>query len=326
MVTIAAVEAYSIPRTRIGLDLFQLTIVDSCHHLLMVLRREDLRFQIGPIAVVVQRRLPVVVQAGRVVVVVPVAGGGPGPHGDMHHGIHAKERDLVPFRRPAQEVVVDQRLTGDDEVPGSLGLLHIGKGQAVDAGGSLSVGGLYVNDGDIRVDRRYQHHPVRIAPAVERVVHDDQFTVGNARICLARGFREAPPVDDVRPQRGTRRQERHAHGTGHETQRHLIVGVVLDRQLPGFDRFAEPDAGGREPPAAGIGDLELVHAAGPDQFVDPLAVGMGVEMQAAFFLANDFIHRRHGIAIDGKSADGDVGAVGDESGNGVRQGHQLVVI
>jgi hypothetical protein len=51
---------------------------------------------------------------------------------------------------------------------------------------------------------------------------------------------------------------------------------------------------------------------------------MGVKMQMALSLADNFINRRHGIPINGKSADGDVGAVGDESGNGVRQGHPFV--
>jgi hypothetical protein len=39
--------------------------------------------------------------------------------------------------------------------------------------------------------------------------------------------------------------------------------------MSGFDRLAETDAGGRKSPAAAIGDFELIHAAGPDQFIDP---------------------------------------------------------
>jgi hypothetical protein len=169
-----------------------------------------------------------------------------------------------------------------------------------------------MNDGDVRVDGRHQHHPVGIAPAVEGIVHDHQLAIGHAWISLPHRFRKTPPVGNVRSQRGAGRQEGHAHGTGHEPQGHLVVGVVFDLKLPGFDRLAETDAGGRKPPAAAIGDLQLIHAAGPDQFIDPLAVGMGVKMQTALFLTDDFVDRRHGIPVDGKSADGDVGAIGDE--------------
>jgi len=159
---------------------------------------------------------------------------------------------------------------------GRLGLLHVGKGQPAYPGGALAVGGLHMDDGDVRVDGRHQDQFIRVAPLAEGVVHDHQLAVWKARVRLAVRGGKSPDSRDVRSQRGSCGQKRNPHGPGHEAQGHLIVGVILNPNPAGLHRFAKTDAGGCKTTAAAVCDLEFVHTSRSDQFIDPLAIGMGV--------------------------------------------------
>ena len=105
--TLPSIQPHRIPRPLIGPDLLQLASFDAGQHLLMIRGRINLILQVGRIAFIVQRRLAVVVQPGRVVIVMPVAGRRPGAHGQVHHGIHAEEGNLVLIMN-ASAIVEDQ--------------------------------------------------------------------------------------------------------------------------------------------------------------------------------------------------------------------------
>jgi len=49
-------------------------------------------------------------------------------------------------------------------------------------------------------------------------------------------------------------------------------------------------------------------------------------MKSAFFLADDFIHSRHGVAVYGEPADGYVAAVGDKTLNCLWQAHHFFAV
>ena len=64
--------------------------------------------------------------------------------------------------------------------------------------------------------------------------------------------------------------------------------------------------------------------AGADEFIHTLPVGMRVEMQILPALADDFINRRHGVAIDGKAPDGKVTAIVDVARHRIGQCHYFI--
>ena len=131
--------------------------------------------------------------------------------------------------------------------------------------------------------------------------------------------------DHVGAEPGLAGDERHAQGAGQEAQAHHVVGVVLDQQLAALHRLAKADAGGREAAVAAVGDVEAAHAAGADQHVQRLAVGVRHEVQVLDAAAGDLVDRRHRVAGDGEAADGDLAAVGHEALDGLADGHELAV-
>ena len=120
--------------------------------------------------------------------------------------------------------------------------------------------------------------------------------------------------------------ERHVQRAGQKAQGHLVVGVVLDGDLAAFDRPAKTHAGRGETAVAAVGHLDAAHATGPDQRVERLAVGVGHEVQAAHAPARHLADERHGVAVDGKAAEGHLGAVGDEARDGLAEAHEPAAV
>ena len=137
--------------------------------------------------------------------------------------------------------------------------------------------------------------------------------------------REAALLDHVRPEPGLAGDERDVQRAGEEPQAHHVVGVVLDLHLAALDRLAEADAGRGEAAVAAVGDVEAAHAAGADEHVERLAVGVRHQVQVLDAAAGDLVGHRHRVAGDGEAADADLVAVVDEPLDGFADGHQLAV-
>jgi len=93
---------------------------------------------------------------------------------------------------------------------------------------------------------------------------------------------------------------------------------------PLLDRLLEPDAGGGGPAVAAVGNLDFPHAAAADELVDAGAVGVGIDVQVLDPLADDLVDGRHGVAVDGEPADGDVRTVLHIGPDGLGQGHDFI--
>ena len=59
------------------------------------------------------------------------------------------------------------------------------------------------------------------------------------------------------------------------------------------------------------------HAAGADEHVERLAVGVRHEVQVLDPAARDLVDGGHRVAVDGEAADGELAAVGDEALDGL---------
>ena len=84
---------------------------------------------------------------------------------------------------------------------------------------------------------------------------------------------------------------------------------LVDLDPAFLNSLAKPNTGRRGLAVAGISNLELIDASGTDQFIDAGTIGMGVNMQIAVSLADDLVDSRHGIAVESKPADGNVGTI-----------------
>ena len=107
--------------------------------------------------------LGIFTQVNRIVIIVAVDGSRIPAIGYVAHRRHVQEWNLVILRIVSKLPGVHEFFAGDHNLPGCLGLLHIGKG-------------------DVRVYGRYQQHLAGIAPVAERIVHDDQFVVGQSGV------------------------------------------------------------------------------------------------------------------------------------------------
>ncbi len=262
------------------------------------------------------------VEVLRVVVVEEAARRGMGAEGDRHHGVDQEGRERVLVGVQPQVVLRHDLLTGDDHRRGRLALLDVGEGEALDAHRPVGAHLLDVDDRHVRGEGGKQSDVVvRVA---ERVRHDVHLLPGHL-VAVADLGREALLRQDVGAEAGLAGDERRLQRPGEEAQRHLIVGVVLDEDLAALDRLAEADAGGGEAAVAAVGDLDARDAAGADEQVERLSVGVRHEVQVADLTAGDLVHQGHRVAVDRESAHGDLLTVMDEALRGLGHGHELAV-
>ena len=158
----------------------------------------------------------------------------------------------------------------------------------------------------------------------EGVVDDDDLLAGDAVLAAQLG-REALFSTTSVPSPDLLGMNGHVQRAGEEAQAHHVVGVVLDQHLAALHRLAEADAGGREAAVAAVGDVEAAHAAGADEHVQRLAVGVRHEVQVLDAAAGDLVDDGHRVAVDGEAADGDLVAVVHEALDGFADGHELAV-
>ena len=139
----------------------------------------------------------------------------------------------------------------------------------------------------------------------EGVVDDDDLLAGMP--CSQRSSGGKPWLrDHVGAQPRLAGDERDVQRAGEEAQAHQVVGVVLHLHLAAFHGLAEADAGGGEAAVAAVGDLEAAHAAGADEDVERLAVGVRHQVQVLDAAARDLVDDGHRIAVDGEAAHGDL--------------------
>ena len=245
-----------------------------------------------------------------------------GAVGHRHHGVDEERRQRVLVGVEPQVVLGDDLLAGDDDRGRRLALLEVGEGEALDAHGAVGAHLLGVDDGDVGRERGEEDDLVVLV--AEGVVDDDDLLAGDAVLAAELG-REAALLDHVRPQPGLAGDERDVQRAGEEPQAHHVVGVVLDLQLAALHRLAEADAGRGEAAVAAVGDVEAAHAAGADEHVERLAVGVRHQVQVLDAAAGDLVGHGHRVAGDGEAADADLVAVVDEALDGFADGHQLAV-
>ena len=245
-----------------------------------------------------------------------------GAVGHRHHRVDQERRQRVLVGVEPQVALGDDLLAGDDDRRRRLALLEVGEREALDAHGAVGAHLLRVDDGDVGRERREEDDLVVLA--AERVVDDDDLLARDAVLAAQLG-REAALLDDVGPEPRLAGDERDVQRAGEEAQAHHVVGVVLDLHLAALHGLAEADAGRGEAAVAAVGDVEAAHAAGADEHVERLAVGVRHQVQVLDAAAGDLVDDGHRVAVDGEAPDADLVAVVDEALDGLADGHQLAV-